>query len=296
MVGHGREWLAGLQDVCGRLSDEWSLQLGSAFPDCHVSLVVAARRDGQPFVLKVPMPATIELRTLPAGARTGEAAALRTWAGDGAVQLMEYDSATGAMLLERCVPGAALDQLDDPDTVAAELLDRLHRVDPPPTPVERLGERAARVARDLPTRYESAGSPFDQWLVETAVEFLHQLARPGPAEVLLHGDFQHPNVLSADRQPWLAIDPLPMLGDPAYDAVQYLLFRKGDLADPAADLSAVIGRFCGLLDIDAERVRAWTFARLVTDALASYVEGTSVAELESRQNDLWSARLVLGGG
>jgi streptomycin 6-kinase len=287
-VGNGREWLAGLPDACRRLTDEWSVRLGTPFADCHVSLVVRANRGSVPLVLKVPMPATIELGTLAGGARAGEADVLRTWAGDGAVQLLEHDRATGAMLLERCVPGAPLD--DDPDDVAAELLHRLHRPGPPS--IDRLADRAARLARDLPARFEAAGAPFDRWLIETTVEYLEQLSRPGPAEVLLHGDFQHPNVLSASRRPWLVIDPLPMLGDPAYDAVQYLLFRKGDLADPETEWAGVIARFCGLLNVDAERVKAWTFARLVSDALESYVEGTPPAELESRQSDLWSARLV----
>jgi streptomycin 6-kinase len=290
------QWLAELPDVCGRLSDEWSLDLGSSFAGCHVSLVVSANRGPRPLVLKVPMPSSVELGTLPAGARAAEADALEEWAGYGAVELVEHDPATGAMLIERCEPGASLDHLDNPedaDRVAAEMLQRLHRTGSRWAPFDRLADRALQLAHVLHARHERAGAPFDQWLLDTAADLLGQLSRSGSAEVLLHGDFHLDNILSAEREPWLAIDPLPMIGDPAYDAVQYLLFRMGDLADPAYEWNTVISRFCASLDLDPERVKAWTFARLVSDALAEYTQGiTTLTELEARKGDLWSARLV----
>lgn len=292
----GGRWLAELPDVCRRLSEQWSVEMGAPFDGCHVSFVVAADRGAQPLALKIPLPSTIELGTLPAGARADEAAALRGWAGEGSVQLVEHDPTTEAMLLERCIPGTPLYQLDDPeeaDRVAADLLARLHQTRPPAGRFERLSDRAAAMAQDLPERYEAAGAPFDRWLIDTAVDLLDQLARSSTDEVLLHGDFHLDNILSAEREPWLAIDPLPMIGDPAYDTVQYLLFRKGDLADPDTQWADVIARFCERVSVDLERVKAWLFARLVTDALASYIEGTrTLPELEARQSDLWTARLV----
>ena len=292
-VSGGREWMSELPDVIRRLSEEWSIDPGSPFPDCYVSLVVAATRAGRPLVLKIPMPSTIELGTLPAGARAREADALRVWAGNGAVQLVDFDAATGAMLEERCLPGATLADLDprDADDVAIDLLSRLH-VSPSPGTFERLSDRAVRLALDLPVRVDEARMRIDQELVETSIGLLAQLSGPGPAEVLLHGDFHHANILSAQREPWLAIDPLPMIGDPAYDCVQYLLFRMGDLADPNADWAKVIEQFCRRMDADPERVKAWLFARLVSDAVAACTQGTTVAELEAPFGDLWAARLV----
>lgn len=291
-----RAWSAALPDICARLSSEWALRLGPAFDECHVSLVVIADRRSTPAVLKVPMPPEIELGTLPAGARAQEADALRAWAGRGAVRLLEHDDATGAMLMERCVPGATLDHIGDDhqgDRVAAALLEQLHR---PPTEGDafvRLADRARGFIDEMITRYERAGSPFDRRLLDTAVDLLTELAGPGPPEVLLHGDFHHDNILAAGRQSWLAIDPLPMLGDPAYDVVPYLLFRKGDLADPTSQWGPVIEQFCSRLEIDTERAKAWAFVRLVGDAVAAYAEeGEPVAALEATQGDLWSARLV----
>ena len=42
------------------------------------------------------------------------------------------------------------------------------------------------------------------------------------AKVVLHGDFHHYNVLSAQRANWLAIDPKGMLGDPGYEVGPFL--------------------------------------------------------------------------
>lgn len=111
-------------------------------------------------------------------------------------------------------------------------------------------------------------------------------------EAVVHGDFHHHDILAAERRPWLVVDPLPVRGDPAYDLVQYLLFRKGDLPDPVHVWRGVIERLSRLTGLDAERVKTWTFARLVSDAVAACEQGTPVPELEAVQNDLWSARLI----
>jgi streptomycin 6-kinase len=140
--------------------------------------------------------------------------------------------------------------------------------------------------------FERAGAPIERSLLDETLQLLDALSSADTPRVLLHGDLHHKNILSAEREPWLAIDPLPRVGDPAYDAVQFLLFRKGDTADPTLTWASDITRFCGLAAVDEGRVKGWIFVRLVTDALASLTHGTTVDELESEQNDLWTARLV----
>src|SRR5262249_57722167 len=78
------------------------------------------------------------------------------------------------------------------------------------------------------------------------------------AGVVLAPDVHAGNVLRAAREPWLAIDPKPFVGDPAYDATQHLLNCEERLL--SAPL-ATVGRFADLLAVDPERVRLWTFAR-----------------------------------
>ena len=87
-----------------------------------------------------------------------------------------------------------------------------------------------------------------------AVALARELAATQPRTVLLHGDFHPGNVLAAAREPWLAIDPKPYVGDPAYDTLQHMLNFPGRLA---ADPAGLARRMAGLLDLDADRVRLW---------------------------------------
>ena len=91
-------------------------------------------------------------------------------------------------------------------------------------------------------------------------------ARTGTGErvVLLCTDLHPDNVLAAAREPWLAIDPKPYVGDPAYDTLQQMLNFPGRLA---ADPAGLARRMAGLLDLDADRVRLWLFARCVQESV-----------------------------
>jgi streptomycin 6-kinase len=78
------------------------------------------------------------------------------------------------------------------------------------------------------------------------------------SNVLLSTDLHAGNVLRAQREPWLAIDPKPFVGDRAYDATQHLFNCPSRIA-AAPDLT--IRRFADLLEVDAERIRLWMFPR-----------------------------------
>ena len=69
---------------------------------------------------------------------------------------------------------------------------------------------------------------------------------------------------SFEREPWLAIDPKPLIGDPAYDAIQHMLNCDARLAhDPVA----LTHRMADLLELDPNRVKLWLFARCAQEAL-----------------------------
>jgi streptomycin 6-kinase len=84
--------------------------------------------------------------------------------------------------------------------------------------------------------------------------------------VLLCTDLHPDNVLAAQREPWLVIDPKPYVGDPAYEPIQHMLnFPDRLIAAPGA----FADRMAGLLDLDAARVRQYLFARCVLDTRES---------------------------
>ncbi len=103
----------------------------------------------------------------------------------------------------------------------------------------------------------------DAGLVSEGLRLFEKLPETARSEVLLATDLHAGNVLRAEREPWLVIDPKPFIGDPAYDATQHLLNCEARLR---SDPDRTIRRFSELLDLDYERVRLWTFARVAVQA------------------------------
>jgi streptomycin 6-kinase len=58
----------------------------------------------------------------------------------------------------------------------------------------------------------------DLGLVREGLRLFKELSHSTPSQPLLATDLHAGNVLRADREPWLVIDPKPFVGDPAYDA------------------------------------------------------------------------------
>ena len=121
---------------------------------------------------------------------------------------------------------------------------------------------SARWAEELPQRWEAEGRPYERRLVDETIAWVRELAPSQPELVLAHQDLHGGNVLRAEREPWLVIDPKPFLGDPAYDATQHLFNCDERLQ---SNPLPTIERFARLAGIDAERVRLWIFARAAAE-------------------------------
>ena len=250
----GAEWLAGLPQLTQDLARRWGLTLGPPFEhDGYTAVVLPGeRQDGSPLVLKLSFPHMEGL---------DEAAGLRFWDGEPTVRLLDADEPNHALLLERCVPGHDLKALpmEERDTVLADLLRRLWR---PVSPVlgfrhlqEMIGYWSAETERDA-ARWPDPG------LVREGLAVWRELSRPASDDVLLATDAHAGNVLAARREPWLLIDPKPFVGDRAYDATQHLFDAQERLE---ADPQGLVSRWAGLLGLDEQRVRAWTFARYAAE-------------------------------
>ena len=176
-----------------------------------------------------------------------EPEALRFWDGQGAVRLLAHDPGRKALLLERCLPGTALGDAYDDEAlgIAAALLERLWRVPPPDVDWPQLEDVAARWARELPERYPG----------RLADEALDAIAALTPIEdpVLCHQDLHGGNILRAKREPWLAIDPKPIVAERAYDTVAIVRDAMPSLAELRRRLDAL----SELLRLDRERMRLW---------------------------------------
>ncbi|MFF1549248.1 aminoglycoside phosphotransferase family protein [Streptomyces sp. NPDC058291] len=227
-------------------------------PGGRSSLVLLVRRaDGTPAVLKLAPP-----RFRP----EAERAALAHWDGLGAVQPLDGPESAGALLLERLHPDVSVRSLPEAKALleAAGTLRRLW-VDPPAgqvfeTVAERTG-RQADVMRGTAVTSEVAG------LVEAALAAREELVGAAQPEVrLLHGTFRQSKVLAAERSPWLAVGPDPVVGECAFDLARLVRDRVEDLiATPsgAATTRRRVRKLAESLELDAERVRGWTLFRAV---------------------------------
>jgi streptomycin 6-kinase len=255
-------WLADLPRLVGEFTDRWALTVGPPFQPGGRSAWVAPARDraGRDLVLKLAWQHD-EARH--------EAAGLRAWDGDGAARLHDHATgdATSILLLERCRPGTPLDAAlpeAEQDRIVAGLLKRLWQAPALPAVFRPLQVMCDAWATQFQQRMAGAPGRLDPGLARAAITLLRTLPATADRRVLLATDLHAGNVLAADREPWLAIDPKPYLGDPAYDAVQHLLNCEQRLtADPAG----LAHRMADLLDLDRDRLRQWLFARCTQESL-----------------------------
>ncbi len=267
-----RAWLGRLPGIVRDLVVAWDLGVGTPLePGGHISWVAPATRrsDGAQLVLKVQLP---HPESAP------EATALEAWGGAGAVRLHRHDPGRAALLLERCVPGSALADLDDGAAafdaglaVAAQL-----HVDPPGD-VPALIEVATGWAEVVERRGRPQGLADDVWRI--ALDTMRGEVEAGRS-VLLHGDLNPTNVLAAGRG-WLAIDPKPLAGDPAYDSARLLLQLAHDGPDPVAVVGRRVHTAASALGVSPDAVARWCLAEAVQ--MASFSRAVGAVEASEAQ-------------
>ncbi|TDD57527.1 hydroxyurea phosphotransferase [Kribbella antibiotica] len=254
------EWLAALPTQLDEYLTRWDLTRTDDFQNGAASLTVpVVRRDGTAAMLKL-QPRNDESES--------EALALRTWSPDDVVTVLEDDPATAALLLERLRPATLNDVPDHVEAtrILAELMARLIVVPAPPEvrTLEDIATEMVEEAADL-----KLDDPADQRLADRYAAQLRELI-PESGDRLLHWDLHYGNVLAADRQPWLVIDPKPLAGDPAFELFQVLHNRWDDLVATGNLEQAIRDRFDLMLDvtaIDRDRAHAWTAARVLQNIL-----------------------------
>lgn len=263
-----RAWLVELPRIGGEFLDRWRLRPDG--PPAHgmASLVLPVlREDGTPAVLKLQ-----QLREETAHTATG----LLAWRGEGVVRLLDHDERSATQLLERLDAARTLSSLDDDDTAMAALAGLLARLTAVAAPigVRKLSGIAAAMLERTPEAVTRLGDPAERRLVEVCASAVAELIGES-GDRLLHWDLHYENVLAAEREPWLAIDPKPLAGDPGFELLPALYNRF----DPAA----VQWRFDLLteaLGLDRERARAWSLGRVLQNTLWHIEDGERHLERE----------------
>lgn len=261
----GSAFVAALPARAADFLGRWQLRrTGPAMYGMCALVLPVERADGTRAVLKLQ---DLDSET------AGEPVALRAWDGDGAVRLLEYDEESGSLLLERLDAARDLGTVAVRDGVAviAGLLARLTAV-PAPTGLRRLGDIAGAMLDETPVAARSVADGAERRLLLDCGAALREVAGE-PGDRLLHWDLHFENVLAPDaagepREPWLAIDPKPLGGDPGFELMPAIVnrFDEGD----------ILGRFDLMTDVmglDRGRARAWTLGRVLQNCLWDIKDG-----------------------
>jgi streptomycin 6-kinase len=259
--GKRQEWTASLPERVRALQKRWALDLAAPFqPGGQTAWVAPAHSvTFGDVVLKVAW------RHWEAA---DEADGLREWNGNGTVRVhetVEFDD-TIALLVERCVPGTPLATLDqtEQDRTIAGLLRRLWRAPSPGHRFRPLQLMCDAWADQFEHKTAAGRGTVDSDLASEGVALFRSLPATAERSVLLCTDLHAENVLGAEREPWLVIDPKPFVGDPTYDVLQHMLNCRERLEADPRDLTR---RMADLLSLDSDRLALWLFARCVIESV-----------------------------
>jgi streptomycin 6-kinase len=255
----GDDWLSRLPRLVEESLADWDLTRdGEPMHGMCALVVPVLRQEGSRAVLKV---------TWPHADAEHEHLALQRWGGHGAALLLAANPNRWAMLLERLNAARDLHEvpIDEACRVIGGLLRQLDQ--PAPPQLSRLSIRASRLAE----RLASPPSAIPRRFVDQARALLSELVTDDAVDSrLVHTDLHYRNVLAADRQPWLAIDPKPLAADPAF-AVTPCLWNRWEEAIASGDLRRHLRRRLSIVSesagLDEDRARSWSIVREVQNAL-----------------------------
>ncbi|MDQ6660817.1 MAG: aminoglycoside phosphotransferase family protein [Chloroflexota bacterium] len=258
----GRAWLDHLPTILAKCEQRWEITIGPPFDLSFNYVAPAIRSDGTPVVVKA---------FLPIGDESPQAEAPRLFDGHGMVQLLAYDESDEVMLLERILPGTLLSTLEDDEqatSIAASVMRNMWRpapLDHPFSSVSKWGQGFVR----LRNHYGGGNGPFPPALLTKAEKLFAKLTNSMAEPVLLHGDLHHENILAATREPWLAIDPKGLIGEPAYETGALLRNQLSvvfEASQPVRVMARRVDQLSAELGLDRARICDWGLAQAVLSA------------------------------
>lgn len=278
----GEDFVRTLPEKLAAAAERWGLTVLPPFTLSFNYVAPARRADGSPAVMKAGVNTNREL--------LNELAALRAWDGAGMVRLLDSDPQGGLLLLERALPGHELADLLLPAThkpglpsagpardeeatrIAASLMQRLARPLPLDHSFPTNADWAAGLSR-LRLAFTGGTGPFPPELVARAEGLFADLLASQGQPVLLHGDLHHWNILSAEREPWLAIDPKGLAGEREYEVGALLrnpMPMVGDWPDLRRLLDRRLAVLSEMLGYDRQRMAGWACAQAVLASWWTY--------------------------
>jgi streptomycin 6-kinase len=257
----GKQWLDELRDLIAEMSEKWSLAVDEPFPDLSYNFVApCVCADGTNAVLKIGYNEKDSVIF-------SEAKFLTVLDGRGAVKLLRFDKNCCALLLERLIPGENLAKLCKTNDEKATLIaiDVMRKICQQP-PKNHDFPTLENWINKLQTAAETKFAPR---LVAKALNNFEELSDASEQNLLLHGDLHHENILSAERESFLAIDPKGVVGDIGYEIAVFMNNQRRIMRS-RQDLRQIIARrieqFSQSFAIEPRKLRKWAFVQAVLSA------------------------------
>ena len=279
----GEQWLDALPDLIQQLEQEWSISVGRPFPAVEFNYVAeAVSNNGHRSVIKISPPFdNTEIYS--------EAKFLQVLNGRGTVRLLAQDRTHRAILIERAVPGKNLAELFTGNELGAidPAIGVLRNItdEPPDNKTDTI---------DLDDWFDGlrryVDTDFPKSYAEKALETYAELSRKNVDRYYLHGDFHPGNVVSATREPFLAIDPKGIIGPIGYDIAIFLNnfhWWQDEHPDLRERLEEAVRKFSQSFDIVPNDLKRWAFAQMVLGAWWTFDEMPEIYENDVTKADIW---------
>lgn len=260
----GAQWLQRIPDIIAKYEKLWSVKVALPFTLSYNYVAPAVRADGSQAVVKIGYPKDREFQT--------EIEALTVFNGVGAEKLLEVDKEDAVILIERVTPGLPLSSIKDDENatrIMAFVMKKLRK----PAPGKNNFISIREWTKDLfqvRDWYKGTTGPFPEELINKAQEWFDYLIESQEEPVLVHGDLHHDNILSSDRDGWLAIDPKGILAEPCYE-VAAMIRNPYEKLRLITDLKPLLYKRILILShelkFDARRIHQWCLAQTVLSAV-----------------------------
>jgi len=265
-----------------RVADEWAITLGEPYTGVYPGNLVyrCTLSDGTPAVIKTEPDRFDDDEFLPG------IDAMSLYAGRGMARVLRVDRRRRILLMERVIPGEPLwgEAIDDALKAAAFVMSKLRT--PPPDRHSFPDVRSYHRAWPSHAALYGGPGPIDADLFEIGERIFLELCDSSAEPVVLHCDLHYGNVLSSERDGWLAIDPKGLIGEACYEAGDLLRNRVDELQGSGAAMRRRVETLADLTGFDRERIRLWGLAQAVLSEI------WSTEERRASRADMRAARLL----
>ena len=186
-----------------------------------------------------------------------QANAMIWYDGLGCVKLLDADLEKGVLLVQEAVPGRSLaNYFLTKDEYAIQsflkIIKLLHR-----KPVKEVTNFEPLITYLQPLFLPSKVDPLAR---DTMRDVAKQLLLTMTNQVLLHGDLYHGNIVSNSSSEWIAIDPVGLVGEAAFESAAFICYPVQFLV--ASDVRAPmiarrVDQISQALEVERFRLQGW---------------------------------------